>query len=645
MRYILVFLLITLFSCNTPVPESVQQPKNTKPVKENIETKPVSHGMLVPPDLNDKLHKFTDKDIRFSPEMQSYIMTSGRYYDLAFVKDHILASANVRGVDFFETNIVNQLRMNARIHTTGHAWSLLTVDGNLWVADGYAGVKIIDPNTRTMIHEWEELDNARGFCRMDSEHVLVCRHSSGAAIVRTKIGDSPDVVCHICPTGKVFSAHMYESTLYLGTMGAGYIALTTNNLQNPREIWRFEGPSRILWCSRKADYHYLVDRDMGLWILKDRKNKLPELIAKLELDDRTRKGAWLNDTNLLLARKQGLSLVDVSDPQKPELISHAKAENEGRSVIVKNNRIFFCDSDIGIKEYTVNASREVRLKNYFSRERLMTDVVIQNDFVYLTNTQEGFKILKIVDGNLRPAAHFTELKHAVGVHVRDTMAAVVDNKGVNLIDVTVPEKPLLLGRLDTPGRAVGVHLLDGNVLVADWFEGVHIIDISDPRHPAMVSNVPVDGWAIDLIANDNFVYACCVNGGLRTIDITDPAKPVTTSIDNTCSAPEGITIHDKTLYLADFNSGLIVYDLSEKSTPKPLGFYDIKVCKGVQVRDNTLLLGNYIYGIKLFDVTDVRNPVLIGELDTPGKAYEMAFIHDTNAALVTDWHGLATITW
>ena len=96
--------------------------------------------------------------------------------------------------------------------------------------------------------------------------------------------------------------------------------------------------------------------------------------------------------------------------------------------------------------------------------------------------------------------------------------------GIQIINISTPASPSLIGNYNTTGAAAGVTLSsDGNtVYVADGASGLQIIDISTPASPSLIGTFNTTGNAGDLkLSNDgNTVYVADSNEGLRIIDVT-----------------------------------------------------------------------------------------------------------------------------
>ena len=61
--------------------------------------------------------------------------------------------------------------------------------------------------------------------------------------------------------------------------------------------------------------------------------------------------------------------------------------------------------------------------------------------------------------------------------------------GLQVIDISTPTAPVIVGSVDTPGYAVGVSVANGYAYVAAGRSGLQVIDISTPTAPVIVGSV------------------------------------------------------------------------------------------------------------------------------------------------------------
>jgi len=63
------------------------------------------------------------------------------------------------------------------------------------------------------------------------------------------------------------------------------------------------------------------------------------------------------------------------------------------------------------------------------------------------------------------------------------------SSGLQVIDVSNPSSPVLIGSVDTPGFARGVTVTGDTAYVADWSNGLQVIDVSNPSSPVLIGLV------------------------------------------------------------------------------------------------------------------------------------------------------------
>ena len=243
-----VLLLFFLVGCGDRQP--VDPPRADR-ISESKSAEKKQHGMLLKPVFDETLVELDDTQLKLNPKIVETTQRGGRYFHPVFVDQNTFAVACLRGVDLFslqdlgktakrtKTNLqgkpvekaatnLNRIKPIKRIETTGHAWSVIPVADTLWVADGYAGVVVLDPATGDQLSTFQELSNARSFHGMEPGEIVVCRHSSGATVVESEDGCVLDSHFDLDVQSRVFSATSQSDDIYLGTLGGGYIKYSLN---------------------------------------------------------------------------------------------------------------------------------------------------------------------------------------------------------------------------------------------------------------------------------------------------------------------------------------------------------------------------------------------------------------------------------
>ena len=98
--------------------------------------------------------------------------------------------------------------------------------------------------------------------------------------------------------------------------------------------------------------------------------------------------------------------------------------------------------------------------------------------------------------------------------------------GLQVIDVTTPATPALLGFVNTPGSARGVDVDPGRMLavVAEGSVGVQVVDISNPLTPTLLGSIPT-GNAQDLVVSGSAAVVADFANSMTLVDLTNPLIP------------------------------------------------------------------------------------------------------------------------
>jgi len=115
--------------------------------------------------------------------------------------------------------------------------------------------------------------------------------------------------------------------------------------------------------------------------------------------------------------------------------------------------------------------------------------------------------------------------------------------------------------VNTPDYAYGVAISGSHAYVADGVAGLQVIDITDPASPQLVGGVDTPYDAAGVAISGSHAYVADVEAGLQVIDITDPASPQLVGGVDTPGRAYGVAISGSHAYVADGSAGLQVAPL------------------------------------------------------------------------------------
>ncbi|MCX6033133.1 MAG: proprotein convertase P-domain-containing protein, partial [Chloroflexi bacterium] len=234
--------------------------------------------------------------------------------------------------------------------------------------------------------------------------------------------------------------------------------------------------------------------------------------------------------------------------------------------------------------------------------------------------------------------------------------------GLRVLNVTDPAAAQLVSTLDTPGEANDVVVIENGrggsssnigfgseggfetrpyyALVADGSAGLQVINVSDPVNPMLVGtyNTPGDARSVAVGQVANLPYAFVADGswGLRVVDISTPTNPTDPktggSFYDTSGSAYGVAISGTIAFIADGAPGLVVINVADPANPQFVQTYDTPgEARSVAVAPapptapgrTWAYVADGSWGLHVIDVTDPANPQFVSVTKTPGTATDV----------------------
>ena len=206
----------------------------------------------------------------------------------------------------------------------------------------------------------------------------------------------------------------------------------------------------------------------------------------------------------------------------------------------------------------------------------------------------------------------TSVSSLHGIAVSSGIAAVGSGTGLQFVDVSNPVTPV---KLSTFGSSSDVVLSGNYAYVAAGSDGLQILNVSNPSAPSLVGSCDTSGTARAVDVVGNYAYVADDLSGLQIIDISNPADPLRVGGYDTSGNARGLDVAGGYAYVADVGGGLQIIDVHNPANPVLLGHYSVPNCRFADVA----VSGNHAYVsdgyLGLFQVIDISvpaNPTLIG---------------------------------
>lgn len=256
------------------------------------------------------------------------------------------------------------------------------------------------------------------------------------------------------------------------------------------------------------------------------------------------------EANLVYLTDSGplLAVLDFSDPADPGV--------EGSRYLPERAEVLEVQGDFAYLGYSMRAVDVVDVSSPHYMPIVasvpgvsgVVDIVAFGSWLYTTGWNGTWTI--DISNPQSPVAYGYMAIDGIAMVVEGGYAYILDAYSLNVVDVTSPADPVLVGVLGTEaGRALAV---SGNhAFVIDW-HGVQVIDLADPALPVEVGRIEdseiLEATAIHIQGD----YAYLAHDRMAVIDISDPLQPMILGLSETQlhSWPRDVTASDQFVLIA-----------------------------------------------------------------------------------------------
>ena len=222
----------------------------------------------------------------------------------------------------------------------------------------------------------------------------------------------------------------------------------------------------------------------------------------------------------------GLRIVDVTNPNN---ISLAGVYMMGiiyqqrvpvKRVAVTDGKAFIMDQDIGQYD-CVNVSQPTQVFRVFLELVDPQSVSVVDGIAYMADGF-GLQLINVSDPtNPSLLGSFNMVFFAVSV-VGDI--AYGAGRGLQLINVSNPTNPSLLGSFNTAGTAFGVSVV-GSIAYVAAATALQLINVSNPTNPSLLGSFNLAGYTSSINVVGSIAYVVTQYGGLQLFNVSNPTNP------------------------------------------------------------------------------------------------------------------------
>ena len=564
------------------------------------------------------------------PEVIGHFNEANQMLDLTIVGPHAYVACGDDGLIIYNIEDPARMRRIGHLDTPGSAKNVATAGSMAYVADSHGGLRIIDVSDPESMREVAHIATSGNISDviMVGSMVYYCDNAFDR-LPSIKIVDMSDPLMPQ-EVGMVEVSYGNQLDLFGNILAVtSHYELILIDVEDPAHP-TIRSESYFGYDVKNVD----IDGDLAYLI-----------------------GDWL-------------TIVDVSDPDDPEVISNT-AIDFGRGVLVEGSRVHVVHN-AGLSAYDVTAP-ETPQRLWIVGEASGTDVALDGSTALVAGIDQGLVAVGFEGAtSLHERSYLGIPGGASNVEYAAGLAYVAAGEaGLQIVDVSDPDDLILVGSLDTPFNALDVAVEGNTVVIADAMGGMVVVEVSDPTNPLQTATIPLEGQARGITLVDGLAYvanpSAPTGASMYIVDVHDPENPVLVHyyvsdvpfldvevsgdlafvastqglITLDVSVPvsthrldtdwigdyiKGMAFDGTILYVAcddpnNSNDGLRIYDVSDPRDlihlsflPTTQGLHD------VAVHGTTAYLAEGTWGMTVADVQDPETPSLLGVADTPGLA-------------------------
>ncbi len=189
------------------------------------------------------------------------------------------------------------------------------------------------------------------------------------------------------------------------------------------------------------------------------------------------------------------------------------------------------------------------------------------------------------------------------------------SRGLEIVDVTAPSSPVLLGTFSEASQAQRVVIENNRAFVTDGYSGFRLLDISDPANPRQLYHNPKFCYHVG--GRGNYAYMCSGAYGLYILDISNVSEvrevahfPTRDGLGG-CQDIEFTAVNGRQLAVAcDGRAGVMVVDVTNPDAASLVGYVSWPSARATY---KIAVAGSHVYGC----TSDGLGMADISNLDSP----------------------------
>jgi hypothetical protein len=342
---------------------------------------------------------------------------------------------------------------------------------------------------------------------------------------------------------------------------------------------------------------------------------------------------------------ESLTIYDINDPTTPLELGSAPTKTQNFAVV--GNRIYIAAGGDGFAIYDVDPSGNPTPRGVLPGIGLPRDVAVEGDYLFIADGGVpqylwdadfgGLSILKAEQlDTFKVTGKVKLLSPGKSIALEGDRSYLTWSKceerygncssGISAFNIANPEYVYTLQTYNLPSGSglSGPVVARNQIAYTNTWKGFSILDFGNPAGPTLLGSYPESATGVAITGTYALVssqtYQGATQPSLQVLDISNPVTP-TALTEYDMSDPHQITLAGSLAFLADGSAGLKVLDISHLPQVTVLGALDTPGTALDVAYD-----GRYAYvadgasGLRMIDVSDPTHPLEVNAFAAGGIA-------------------------
>lgn len=601
-------------------------------------------GNLTQPSVS--LAKITP-ETQLEPRTQIHLASDYTDVVIGGPNDLHLYAASDWGLEIFTLIEPTQPARMGEIATPGRARSVAVEGNTAYVADGTAGVQVIDiaaPSKPSLVKTLGGFTSVHRV-RVADDKLYALDRERGMLVFNL-----PDVHNMQIPrprrffrtAGTPINVAIHNDTVYFSDNRHGLLILKPSPFGDfvVRSVVPILATAHQIEETGGTIHAYVASGNLILVDVTDDQN--PEIDFRLNTPGLATGIQFRDDTVYLADRQTGLHVINVRNPQQPRRISTQSTFGNATEIVLRDTLAYVADGKGGIQTIDISKSESPKwLHRYASGGTAYGLDVVETDggkrTVYVANGVGGLKTLEFttpyhgtvtkklpLSTNIITANNQFEAANCTKIRVQDGHGFVATETGMYVVNLATDT---IAAHIPTTSPVSDIALHEGYAYLCAG--SLIVVDSRVPQQSRIVSKRDMPGSAYRVVIDADppaHAYVAALEGGLQVFDITGLAVPRLVGNHATQGNATGVTLADDRAYLLDSSIGVAVLDVSEPNDPQLQDAYDNDTLP-IDVKVN----GTYLYLLdsNSVQVIDTRTLTATSSFRGLGFPFELQLVGNT----------------